>query len=424
MRAINKSSVTFERAGLEEGNKVDKRRHNRGASVRQSYGSRYKVNFVDEISEAINQDPDMNVTRYLKECIKCTDSQAEKLRNQFYTWSKDTVYEPCLRDLLGLSKKSGGRSRRKRISKSPFQEIEVDLYKRFVDHRGKGRKVSSSWIRINAKKIYNEKKAANPQRWESKPFKASFGWMRRFMKRKNIKFRQRKCEKEKTAAECITEFESFMHALRFDFLPPCEDDGDDERDALWGRFPPERRYNMDQVPLPFVVSQDDTFTMDGDNDVNIKCPKESLRKRQFTMHQLYNTGVGDKAHGWCNVVCRGTVKRISKAEKNLYDNDVNVFWQPKAWVDSVVMRKLAERFVAEKNSKHGEDVWVILFCDNLRAHLDEEVKRIFGDSKVLLFYFPPNMTNFIQPIDAGLGRSVRIVIGNSLDLWLMDADNM
>ena len=65
-----------------------------------------------------------------------------------------------------------------------------------------------------------------------------------------------------------------------------------------------------------------------------------------------------------------------------------------------------------------------MFCDNLNAHLDEEVKQIFGDGKVLLFYFPPNMTNFIQPIDAGLGRSVRIEIGNSLDLWLMDADNM
>ena len=142
------------------------------------------------------------------------------------------------------------------------------------------------------------------------------------------------------------------------------------------------------------------------------------------MHQVFNAGVGDKAHGWCDMVCRGTGKRISKAEKNLYDNDISVFWQPKAWVDKVVMRQLAERFVTEKNNKHGEDVWVLLFCDNLKAHLDEEVKRIFGDAKVLLFYFPPNMTNFIQPIDAGLGRSVRIAIGNYLDLWLMDADNM
>ena len=34
------------------------------------------------------------------------------------------------------------------------------------------------------------------------------------------------------------------------------------------------------------------------------------------------------------------------------------------------------------------------------------------------------MTNFIQPIDAGLGRSVMTVIGNYLDLWLTDVDNM
>ena len=42
-----------------------------------------------------------------------------------------------------------------------------------------------------------------------------------------------------------------------------------------------------------------------------------------------------------------------------------------------------------------------------------------GDKKVFLCYFPPGMTNFIQPIDAGLGRSVRISVGNFLDEWLM-----
>ena len=67
---------------------------------------------------------------------------------------------------------------------------------------------------------------------------------------------------------------------------------------------------------------------------------------------------------------------------------------------------------------------MILFCDNLSAHLDQEVKTLFGNGKVLLFYFPPNMTNFIQPIDAGLGRSVRILIGHFLHAWLMEADHM
>jgi len=101
-----------------------------------------------------------------------------------------------------------------------------------------------------------------------------------------------------------------------------------------------------------------------------------------------------------------------------------MFWQQKAWVDSAVMRQLAHRFVAHKKEVHGEDVWVLLFCDNLKAHLDQEVKQIFGDGKVLLCYLPPNMTNFIQPIDAGLGRSVRCAVARELDDWLMDANNM
>ena len=34
------------------------------------------------------------------------------------------------------------------------------------------------------------------------------------------------------------------------------------------------------------------------------------------------------------------------------------------------------------------------------------------------------MTNFIQPIDEGLDRSVRVKIGNNLNHWLMEASNM
>ena len=112
------------------------------------------------------------------------------------------------------------------------------------------------------------------------------------------------------------------------------------------------------------------------------------------------------------------------AKKGLYDNNVDMFWQKKAWVDKEVMMKIATKFVDRKNEKHGEDVWVLLFCDNLGAHVHDDVRRIFGDNKVFLCYFPPGMTNFIQPIDAGLGRSVRISVGNFLDEWLMIGENM
>jgi len=55
---------------------------------------------------------------------------------------------------------------------------------------------------------------------------------------------------------------------------------------------------------------------------------------------------------------------------------------------------------------------------------DSDVKKIFGDGKVLLVVFPPAMTEVIQPIYAGYGRSTRCCIGNELDRWLMDTSNL
>ena len=88
------------------------------------------------------------------------------------------------------------------------------------------------------------------------------------------------------------------------------------------------------------------------------------------------------------------------------------------------MKQLATKFVNFKMEKYGPDTWVLLYCDNLRAHLADDVKKIFGDSKLFLCFLPPNMTHFVKPIDAGLGRCTRVAVGNELDRWLMDADNM
>ena len=75
---------------------------------------------------------------------------------------------------------------------SPFLTIEAELYKKFVAARKACRKVSSSWIRIYAMKIFNEQKRQVPN------LQSIDGWLFRFIKRRKIKFRRRKCGKEKT----------------------------------------------------------------------------------------------------------------------------------------------------------------------------------------------------------------------------------
>ena len=69
---------------------------------------------------------------------------------------------------------------------------------------------------------------------------------------------------------------------------------------------------MDQVLLPFVVSQDDTFTMEEDIDVNIKCLKESLRNNivnlqciKFSMLELGMTLMDAGVTLWLEVPGRG-----------------------------------------------------------------------------------------------------------------------
>ena len=144
---------------------------------------------------------------------------------------------------------------------------------------------------------------------------------------------------------------------------------------------------MDQVPLPFVVSQEFTFTLHEDNNVHITCHNEALRKRQWTMHIIVNAGEGDSRHAWVDLVSKGTGTLIKQEEKARYHPSVDMFWQKNAWVDTPVMMKLATKFVAEKQRVHGDE-WVLLFADNLCAHLNPEVKRIFGEGRVLVIYFP------------------------------------
>ena len=126
--------------------------------------------------------------------------------------------------------------------------------------------------------------------------------------------------------------------------------------------------------LPFVCGQNHTFTEDSDKDVNIKCPGEQYRKRQYILHVVVNAGSGADKQGWVDFLCKGKGIQIHHSEKYLWDKDVDVFWQTNAWVDTELTKKLAEKSVRIKIELHGADEWVLLFCDKLRAHMATDVK--------------------------------------------------
>ena len=147
-------------------------------------------------------------------------------------------------------------------------------------------------------------------------FTASHGWFRRFIKRFNIKFRKRQNQKKSNIEDHREAIMNWHKQLRYDVLPPRPDTPKDHWDWTWGRFPPERRYNMDQVPLPFVVDQGSSYVESKEQHIQI-CSTGSagLTKRQFTAHIFSNAGTGEKGDAWIEMIARGTGKGITALEK-------------------------------------------------------------------------------------------------------------
>ena len=87
-------------------------------------------------------------------------------------------------------------------------------------------------------------------------------------------------------------------------------------DVKWGRYTPDRRFNVDQTPLPFVIDRKTTYqesTPKGKKEkVWISQPSCGLEKRQCTL-QICFSPVKDKCR--VAIIFRGTGKRISADEK-------------------------------------------------------------------------------------------------------------
>jgi hypothetical protein len=142
------------------------------------------------------------------------------------------------------------------------------------------------------------------------------------------------------------------------------------------------------------------------------------------MHIFVNAGEGQEGVCYVELIARGKGQRISLVEKAGWNPLVTpVLFQKCAWVDRPTMLIIAKNFCIKKRERHGNRP-VMLFADNLDAHCWEEDLNEFARANVLVVFVVPGCTDAIQPIDAGIGQSIRIYIGQELDAWLMVNDNL
>ena len=208
----------------------------------------------------------------------------------------------------------------------------------------------------------------------------------------------------------------------------------------YGRYPPWCRLNVDQVPLPFVNDMDTTYEVRGAKRVTINQLGPALGKRQATGQICFRPAVPPPA-GCTTAQARALYDKhlmlqpapcilfrgkgnISYLERSAYPVGLVVLWQDKAWVDRPLALEWAADVIkpfiqAERKAGVADaSTRYLLFQDNLDAQKqpDYMYTNYLHDWGVDDHKLPPNETDQVQPIDRGLGRQVKMYLGQQVSL--------
>ena len=248
-------------------------------------------------------------------------------------------------------------------------------------------------------------------------FKGSKTWLYRFTKRNDISVRRRTHKKQQSSKEKIEIIQDFHRKLRK--AVQSRRRRDPAFDSKWGRWLQCNRWNVDQVPLPFVVDQDRTYADKGDQSVWIAQPGSGLEKRQATQ-QLVIRPEGEQSVK-PTIVFRGLGK-ISPKEAQEYDKCVHVLFQKNAWIDESTNIKWTKDILIPSILDNG--VEQVLFADNVNFQTLQSFHQLCREeANTIVYMLPPNQTDKVQPIDQGERFMMKKKIGLYLDEWLEDEEN-
>ena len=206
-----------------------KEAHEKEKKKRKQYDFVFKMDIMEQVESGIphidvafNNNIDKSlVSRWIQNKKNIIDGASDQHRKLFKKNRKSTKHET-------LFKK---------------------LFIKFKEARSKGLKVSFSWLYTKAN-VINKELSQNSKRL-SKTVVVMF--LRKF----NIKLRRVQRKKQIDKSKFAPEMMKWHCTLREGVIKSCSHLPD--YDPKWGRFPPNKRVNVDQIPLPFAINHTTTY---------------------------------------------------------------------------------------------------------------------------------------------------------------------
>ena len=302
-----------------------------------------------------------------------------------------------------------------------YPAMEHELHKLYRGHRAKGLRVNNRWCVINMRKLIRTHLGDEP----ADKFKGSYGWLWRFARRFGVSLRRINNHKHQHVSVRLPRIKRWHARLRRRLSKGHN------LDPVWGRWLPKNRLSIDQVPCNLREGSKCTYEDKGASRVWLAGCKQDDGKRFCTLQIIARGENGDpslprRGQPKIGVIFRGQGKRISNEEKASWHPDVHVRFQPKAWADTDYCEAHAgfEMVEATRDARSRNEQSVAFF-DNLHGQTTvEHEKFLLLKARCVRHLLPGGVTAEIQLIDDGVGYAVKSEMGQALDRWLEEDDNL
>ena len=173
----------------------------------------------------------------------------------------------------------------------PFAVAEAEVHALYREKRRKGLRVSGHILRVmmkkTVKKFYGEKVAAK--------FKASSAWLQRFTRAFDMSLRCKTNKKHLSIEERLPTCKRW-HAR---FRRRLKGGPKEKLDPKWGRWLPEDRWSIDQVPCNLREGSNKTYADTGDKRIWLAGSKTDCGKRFCTLQVGARCANGDRKKPRC-----------------------------------------------------------------------------------------------------------------------------
>ena len=288
-----------------------------------------------------------------------------------------------------LRKKGGGR-------KLKFRNVDEASLKFFKDCRKNKLRVTQKRLRMFAEKEW--RKLQNEGKVDSNlQFRASRGWMEKFMKRHALSFRRKTTVSQRIPEECI------QKAIRF------------IRSMVNTRREQELENNQiigcDETSIWLDAVGNYTLAEKGSKDVPLK--STGHEKQRLTI-MLTARADGRKLPVFILIPRKRPIKKLV----DKYRGKAVINFEGTSWMNE----ELTRTYLNEVIKRNIFDTKRLLIWDDFKPHHTDATKQCASRLNVVMRLIPPGMTSLLQPADVCWNKPVKQRIKEMYDEWWLSEE--